>query len=139
MKLLVLMSLFVVNFAFASEQPGPDSVSEQCISTEQAQTILTEYLGQSPFDTIFEDFPFMDVIAFSRLHGMPKEQILKSIIGSMRYYIHEDHYRTKTVTSGYYEARLRNGQYVPRELVWGWYKISCQGQVEKVVGDWEQW
>lgn len=121
MKLFVLMSLFVASFAFAGEQLELDFGSGHCIGSDQAKVKLTEYLGQSPVDTVAEDFPFIDEGDLEKIYNMPAKQLLDSIVGSLSYDKIFENYQTETVASGYC---------APAAECWGWYVVSCQGQVE---------
>ena len=121
MKFLILISLLMANVALASEQIELDFGNSHCISLKEAKAKLTEYLGDKPFDTIEMDFPFIDEGELERMHNMPAPRYLKRVLRSLRYDKTFENYQTESLWSGYC---------APAAECWGWYIVTCQGQVE---------
>ena len=120
-KLFVVLSLLLGSVSFAGEQLELDFGNGHCVNLDQAKTRLTEYLGQSPIDTITEDFPFWSEVDEDGNHNLTNKDVLKSVLDSLAFDKIFENYQTEAVAVG---------ECAPAAECWGWYVVSCEGKVE---------
>lgn len=118
---ILLSGLLIAQLGTAGEQLDLDFGHGHCVTLDQAQSALTQYLGANPAATVSDDFPFVSDEDLEGLEALNPSLLTARIVNGMFFKAQSDLYMTKSVVTGYC---------APAAECWGYYVVNCQGQVE---------